>query len=270
MKKGGKSMAQWTKELFEKYQELFLDVLEERLAQAPGEVDALLKYFKEQGFRPQRILDFNCGIGRHSVELGKRGIKVLGTDISPLYIEVAKKRAKEAKVDDKVRFQVADMREIALVLKKEKPFDGIVCLWTSFGFYDDKTNDDILRQCLKLVRAGGFFVIEIMNRDWLVRNLSERGFTKVKDRIILEERHFNPNNSRTYNTWTYLTKKGKNTFVLDKEIALDYRIWSLHELIEMFTRTGWQFKAAYPGFGQPQRDDSLIESRHLLLIVEKQ
>lgn len=269
MKKRGKSAIHWTKELFEKHPELFLDAFEERLAQAAGEVDALLKYLKEQGFKPQRILDLNCGVGRHSIELGKREIEVLGTDISSRYIEVAKMRAKEARVDNKVRFQVADMRAIASMLKNEKPFDGIVCLWTSFGFYDDETNDDILRQCLKLVRDGGFFVIDIINRDWLVQNLQERGFTEIKDRIVLEERCFNPNDSRMYNTWTYLKKKGKDTFILENEINLDHRLWSLHELIEMFTRTGWQFKIAHPGFGQPQKEDSLIRNKHLLLIARK-
>jgi hypothetical protein len=52
---------------------------------------------------------------------------------------------------DKVRFKVADMRSIGAILAREK-FDGVINLFTSFGFYDDKTNADILRQCANLVR----------------------------------------------------------------------------------------------------------------------
>ena len=113
-----------------------------------------MKCLKEQGFKVKNILDLNCGIGRHSIELGKRGIKVLGTDISPLYIEIAKKKAKEEKVTDELRFKIVDMRKIASVLSVEKPFDGIVNLFSSFGFYDEKTNDDILQQCCRLVKSG--------------------------------------------------------------------------------------------------------------------
>jgi SAM-dependent methyltransferase len=270
MGKERKSMSDWTKELFESSPELFLGAFEERLEQSTREVNYLLKRLKEQGFKPKNILDLNCGIGRHSAELGKRGIIVLGTDLSPHYIETAKKRVKTENIDNKVRFQVADMRKIASVLENEKPFDGIVNLWTSFGYYDNETNDDILRQCLQLVRAGGFFALDIINRDWLVRNFQDRSFERIKERIVLEERHLDLNSSRMYNTWTYLREKGENVFVLEKRINLDHRVWSLNELIETFSRTGWQFKAACPGLSQPEGNIPLMDARYLLLIAKKQ
>lgn len=261
-------MSDWTKELFEEHPELYLSALEERIAQASEEVNVLLKYLKEQGFEPKNILDLNCGIGRHSIELGKRGIKALGTDISPLYIKVAKKRAKEEKVDDRVRFRVADMREIASVLSGKKPFDGIVNLFTSFGFYDEKTNDDILRQCLGLVRGGGFFALEILNKEWLIENFQEKSFLRLKDIIILEERSFNQHTSRIEDRWTFLMRRDDNNFVLKKEITLNHRLWNLRELKEMFERTGWQFQTAYPGFGAP-KDVPLIKAKRLLFIAKK-
>jgi len=155
-------MSHWTEELFEEHPELFLKVLEERVAEARCEVDLLLRYLDEQGFKLQNVLDLNCGIGRHSVELGKRGIIVLGTDLSPRYIEIAKESAKTGGVEDRVRFKIADMRRIGSAVSGERPFDGIINLFTSFGFYDDKTNANILRQCGNLVRPEGFFVLEII------------------------------------------------------------------------------------------------------------
>lgn len=262
-------MSDWTKELFEKHGELFLSVLEERIAQASEEVDVLLKYLKEQGFDPKNILDLNCGIGRHSIELGKRGIRVLGTDISPLYIKIAKKRAKEEKVKNRVLFKIADMREIASVLSKEKPFDGIIVLFTSFGYYDDETNDDILRQCLRLVRSEGFFVLEILNKEWLIENFQERSFSQHKNIIILDERQFDPETSRIRNIWRYLVQRDEKNFVLEKQIIADHRLWNLHELKEMFERTGWQFQAAYPGFYQHPKGIPLVKAKRLLVIAKK-
>jgi len=266
-------MSDWTKELSEEHPELYLSALEGRIAQAGEEVDTLLDILEEQGFKPKVILDLNCGIGRHSIELGKRGISVLGTDLSSYYIEIAKKRAEKLEASDKAIFRVADMREIASIISDKELFDGVVNLFTSFGFYDDKTNDDILRQCYQLVRPGGFFVLEIMNRDWIIRNLQKRGFSRRKDMIVLDERYFDQNTSRMHTTWTYLVQQGEQKFVLSKQITIDHRVWSPHELIEMFKRTGWQFKAAYPSFGQSQNDVRLdvllLEGKHLLLVGKK-
>jgi len=261
-------MSDWTKELSEKHPELFLRVLEERIAQASEEVDVLLQALKKQGFRPKRILDLNCGIGRHSIELVMREISVLGTDLSSHYIEIAKRRAKKLKASDRIIFRVADMREIASVLSGEV-FDGVINLFTSFGFYDDETNDDILRQCYQLVRPGGFFVLDITNRDWVIRDFQERSFSQHKDMIVLDERRFDQNTSRIHSTWTYLIQQDNSNFIISKKIAINHRVWSPHELIEMFKRTGWQFKAAYPGFGQSQSDVLPLGEKRLLFIGKK-
>ena len=268
-------MTHWTEELFEEHPELYVGALEERLAQAPKETDALLRYLKEQGFQPERVLDLNCGIGRHSMALAQRGIRVLGTDISSHYIQIAKSKAQEEKLADRAKFKVADMRQIASSLPDEPSFDGIVCLWTSFGFYDDKTNENILRDCLKLVKPGGFFALDIANKDWFLQNYEEKGFSRNNDWIVLEERRFDIEKSRNHNTWLFLKQTGELTFELEKIIELDHRIWSLPELITLFDTTGWQFQKAYPGFatGFTQRKVSSVaaegklEESPMLLVI---
>lgn len=79
-----------------------------------------------------------------------------------------------------------------------------------------------------------------------------------------------------YNVWTYLKRKNKNTFVLEKTVRIDHRVWSLHELVELFESTGWKFKAAYPGFyhrvAQPKKEGApqeanLLKTRYLLVIA---
>ena len=271
-------MAHWTEELFKEYPELYVGALEERLNQTPGETDALLRYLKEQGFRPERVLDLNCGIGRHSIALAHRNIRVLGTDISSQYIKIARSKAREEKVADRAKFRVADMRRIASRLHGEPPLDGIVCLWTSFGFYDDETNENILRDCLKLVRPGGFFALDIVNKDWLLQNYTEKGFSRSNDWIVLEERKFDTGKSRNHNTWMFLEQTGELAFRLEKIIEPDHRVWSLPELITLFNSTGWQFKAAYPGFatGFTRRkikpaptEDEVLKSPMLLTISRR-
>ena len=240
-------MKHWTEELFVDNPELFIILFDERPERVIAEVETLIKSLAAAGCQPERVLDMNCGIGRHDVEMAKKGIEVLGTDISPRFIEVAAEKAEKAGFSNRVRFKEADMRQIAAALKGEKTVDGIINLWTAFGFYDDETNDDILRQCRELVKPGGFFAMDIINRDWLVRNMQPRSFAHIGDVLILEERTLNMNDSRMYNTWTYLKKTAENNYTLLKEVKLDHRVWSLHELITMFARTGWKYKAAFSG-----------------------
>jgi len=261
-------MSHWTEDLFVNHPELFVKALEERVSIAGDEVDLLLKYLGTEGFKPRRILDLNCGIGRHSIELGQKGINVLGTDLSPYYIQIAQKSAKNHHVSDKVRFKVADMRRISAVLAKEK-FDGVINLFTSFGFYDDKTNADILRQCYSLVRSNGFFALEIMNRDWIVRNFQPHGFSRYENLILLEDRTFDAKTSRIGTTWTYLVHKDDKNFVLEKQVTIDTRLWSLHELIDIFEKTGWKSKAVYPGLRPQQGEVPLTEVQRLFFIATK-
>jgi SAM-dependent methyltransferase len=273
------SMKHWTEELFEDNPELYLDTLKEVNGQARIETKDILGLLEIQGYRPKRVLDLNCGIGRHAVELGKRGIEVLGTDLSPTYIEIAEKKAHGLKLDDKVHFKVADMRRIRSELSREKPFDGILCLWTSFGFYDDETNDDILRQCLKLVKPGGFFALDIVNRDWLLCHFVERSFERIKDRLVLYERQFDSQTSRHKEKRTFVRQVDESTFTVEGAIQLDMRVWSLHELIQLFERTGWKFECAYPGFAPTtgirkvrftQPPDDFVEAGRFLIISSKQ
>ncbi len=255
----------WTKKLFEENPELFLSSLKERVESAEPEVNRLIKYLKKSGPDPKKVLDLNCGIGRHTIEMAKKEIEMTGTDISSKYIEMAKKRAKKEGVDKETEFLVADMREIDKIFPKDS-FDGIINLWTSFGFYDQKTNEDILRRCRKIVKKNGFFIIEITNRDWIIRNFEEKGFSKPNDEImVLEERFFELETSRAYNKWTYFTEEGKNNFVIKKEVELDHRIWSLHELIEMFERNGWKFIESYPELSSPE-NTPLLKSKQITAI----
>jgi SAM-dependent methyltransferase len=271
-------MRHWTEQLFEDNPQLFLNILSQLNPQARAEIKDILRLLAELGYQPKRVLDLNCGIGRHSLELGKRGIEVLGTDLSPVYIKLAAERAHKQKLDDNVRFKVVDMRRIKSTLAAEKAFDGILCLWTSFGFYDDETNDDILRQCLKLVKPGGFFTLDIVNRDWLLRNFSEHRFERIGDRLVLYDSEFDTETSRHRDKWTFMKQTGEDTFTREASFQLDLRVWSLHELIQLFERTGWKFESAYPGFPEARglrkvrftlTQDDLIEAGRFLIISSR-
>jgi 2-polyprenyl-3-methyl-5-hydroxy-6-metoxy-1,4-benzoquinol methylase len=241
-------MTHWTEKYFVDNPELFLMYFEMVMERVPDEIDYLLNRLADNGFKPKKILDMNCGIGRHSVELGRRGIEVLGTDISPLYVKIAGERSREAKVSDKVSFKVEDMREITRGLAEQAPFDGVINLGTSMGFYDDATEEEIIHQCYSLTKPGGFFALEIINRDCLLLHYSETTHRVIGDYRVLEEHKYDVRKSRNVNTWTYLKKMNDDNYHEVKSINLDHRLWSPHELITLFEKAGFTHKGVYNGF----------------------
>jgi len=66
-----------------------------------------------------RVLDVGCGPGRHAHALGRRGIEVVGVDISRRFVELARSGAPPG-----VRFERADARELAF----DAEFDAALSL----------------------------------------------------------------------------------------------------------------------------------------------
>jgi len=263
-------MKDWTEELFKENPELLLQSLEERRAQASLEVDFLLKRLNEAGFDPHTILDLCCGAGRHSIELAKRGVSVWGVDISEKYVEIARQEARQEGVEDSLKFLTGDMREVTTLFHREK-FDGVINMFTAFGFYDRETNRDVLRQCGKLVKEEGFFLLDIVNRDWLIRNFQERDFQETPYGLILQKRRLNPRDSRMYNEWTFLEEEDDDHLRVVKRVNVDHRVWSLHELIDLFQETGWHFLNSRQGFLDTEENGAKNpwEGQNLLVLAQK-
>ncbi|KAJ1470394.1 S-adenosyl-L-methionine-dependent methyltransferase [Baffinella frigidus] len=78
-------------------------------AKADGLVKGMaLEDAEAEGLVKGVVLDAGCGFGDNGIYLAKKGYTVVGFDFSEEAIEVAKKRAKEAGVEDRALFLVAD------------------------------------------------------------------------------------------------------------------------------------------------------------------
>ncbi len=118
------------------------------------EVDFVARLMPPARF-PQ-LLDLCCGSGRHSGLLAHEGYTTLGLDANPQAIA----RAREAYPH--ASFLVGDMRALHTL---QQTFDAVVNLWHSFGYFDDATNQHVLRQVHHALRPGGRAVFDIYNRE---------------------------------------------------------------------------------------------------------
>ncbi|MGQ0640461.1 MAG: class I SAM-dependent methyltransferase [Gemmatimonadaceae bacterium] len=132
---------------------IFLDVIS--LAQNEAEVAFIARQLPLASH--PAILDLCCGPGRHAIPLAKLGYSVLGLDSNAAQIARA-----AAQAPPSAEFQTYDIRDLASLTGE---FDGVINMWASFGYFDEATNFEILRQLATHLRPGGRAIIDVYNRE---------------------------------------------------------------------------------------------------------
>ncbi len=244
---------EWWQKFFDKN---FLTFgLEDREKRAKKEVDFILKVLKIP--KDALILDLACGIGRHSIELAKRCYNVTGIDFTKEYIKYCKERTRKLSLDN-LKFIQMDMRK----LNFKNKFDFIINIYTSFGYFTDKENLDVLRRMVKALKKNGKLLIDVNNRDFLIKHFGKKGLKKLKYGYILEEREFDFSKSRINTKWTYLSKNKKKIGIN----MTSSRAYSYHELEAMFEISGLKVIKNFGGF---KREKVSFDSNRLILVGQK-
>jgi SAM-dependent methyltransferase len=204
-----------------------------------------------------RLLDLACGTGRHAVELAKRGYDVVGLDSSEAMLELARQGAQ--RTESGVAFNLGDMRELGY----EEQFDGVYCWDTSFGYFDDERNAQVVTGVWKALRMGGQFLLDVVNRDYIVRQAPSVAWFEGDRCICMDEMHMDNITSRMRVKRTMILEEGRT-----REIEYSIRVFSLHELGRMLHEHGFRVaevsgRIATPGvfFG--------AESPRVLILAEK-
>ena len=110
------------------------------------------------------MLDVPCGQGRLTIPLAEMGLTMTGVDQSALYLRRARRAARARGVD--VRFARGDMR----ALDVEQQFDAVFNWFGSFGYFSDDDNARVLRCILAALKQRGRFLLEGLNKSWLLAN----------------------------------------------------------------------------------------------------
>lgn len=110
------------------------------------------------------LLDVGCGMGRHAVALDEMGYRVSGVDLSEALLD----QARNHDVHERIQWLQGDMRKLPY---GEGAFDATFNLFTSFGYFNDEDNRQVLRELRRVLRTGGTFVIDYLDADEVARTL---------------------------------------------------------------------------------------------------
>ena len=101
-------------------------------------------------FSPTSVLDAGCGTGRVAIELGRRGIDVVGVDVDPSMLATARTRAPF------LRFEEGDLADPALDLGRT--FDLVVMAGNVPLFTRPGTEAALVAGCARHVARGALLV----------------------------------------------------------------------------------------------------------------
>lgn len=130
--------------------------------EAVREVHKLIEWLKLPA--SASVLDLCCGMGRHSLALAQLGYRVTGVDLS----EVLLRAAIQHDTDHKVTFLRSDMRQLPI----DGPFDAVVNLFTSFGYFaNDSDNEQVFHEISRVLSPSGRFIIDFLNPAYVEQHL---------------------------------------------------------------------------------------------------
>lgn len=189
-----------------------------------------------------KILDCPCGYGRHSLELARRGYHMTGVDLCTEFLEEARANAQKLTDDQVCTLVHGDMRSLPGELQN---FDACINMFLSFGFFDDKTNTDVLEGYYNALRPGGILLIHSdVNPDRLESGkYVDRATRQLKsgDTLFISEA-IDPATNTLNGSWTIQTTP-------DKKISGSYsvRIYTHKEMNAMVKAAGFmELETIYP------------------------
>lgn len=210
--------------------------------------------------RGARVLDLCCGAGRHTVELSAKGYDMVGVDLSMFLLKRALDTATKKKLS--IKFVHGDMRKLTF----RSIFDAVFNVQTSFGYFDDLTNFKVLQSIYASLKPGGIFLIETVNRDFIMDDMPLRLFWMGDGCKVLEESNVESLSG---------VLKVKRSIVLDDnskppyEQTMSIRLYSTTEMRQLLSRAGFNVLELVGDFSLPDPRHFGAYSPHNIFIAEK-
>ena len=107
------------------------------------------------------VLELNCGTGEDALWFGKKGHKVLATDISENMLKIAQKKINDTGLDSLIRIMKLDLSKIDYNKFNEK-FDMIFSNFGGMNCISFKDMEKLHSEIKKLLNPNGLLIMVIM------------------------------------------------------------------------------------------------------------
>lgn len=217
------------------------------------QVEFLLPFLPKPDEGP--LLDAGCGIGRHSIALALKGYRVIGADIVPQFITKAREEAQKNSVSCEFRLQ--DLR----FLDDLEVFSAALFFWSSFGYFEDQENRDILFRIHRALKPGGIIFLDQENRDYILKHFQWETWKDKKNCVILERNRFDPTSDLLITRKVYLSGGDR------KEAERRLKLYPFTTISRFLADSGFKVEKTFGGYdGEPFN----LESPRMMILARKE
>ncbi len=201
-------------------------------------IERLLKKYKTK-----TVLDLTCGTGSQVFYLIKRAYKCTGADFSPTLLKIARKKAKNNRIN--VKFIDGDMRTL-----KVGTFDAIITISNAVGHLTKAGFSKAMRNINNNLKKGGIYVFDILNleamTDAVVPGLAYSIHKKINNSQVytVQCSTIDRKNGRLTSYDTYIVQKDADKpKIFNNKFSL--QLYTANELKEMLSKNGFETLAQY-------------------------
>lgn len=223
-----------------------------RLAGTREEIDGILSLTGI--LPPATVLDLACGLGRHSLELARRGYRVTGVDECTAYLEQAEQGSEEEGLH--VEWVEADMH----LYTPSDPADLILCLYSSIGYRSEADDRQLMATAYSALRPDGALVIELMSQETFVEGIVTKDSFREGDTFI-DRRIFWDGAGLVRMDWEVRPPDERV-----RRYPTEFRLYNREELVTMLRETGF---GDIDSFGSLHGSHFSGDSEMLVLLARK-
>lgn len=189
------------------------------------------------------VLDLCCGNGRHIHHLLEVTPHVVGLDYSADMLDDAAEL-----LGRRARLVRADM----CCQPFTEAFDVVMNYFTSFGYFPTlEANVNVLRGVARILRPGGRFFIDYINRSWTVQHLQEDSRRETQGFEIHEHRWIDKTTHRINKT-TVVSRNGQELSDAGESVQL----FSVEEFRSILSNAGLRVDRMFGNYDGTPHDDA--------------
>ena len=220
----------------------------------------ICELFEKFGKKPTLLLDLACGTGNISNEFAKRGVSVIGVDISPEMLSVAQEKSHEQNLD------VLYLCQAAQDLDLYGTVDGAVCLLDSLNHITDydKFCETFVKVSLFLEKDA-LFIFDMNTVHKHEKVLSDNAFVFEYDGLYCVWQNFYSPENRTTEIVLDFFENDNGKYIRNTESFYE-RAYTREQINYALEKSGLKIEAV---FGDMRHEPPKYDESREIFVVRK-
>lgn len=216
----------------------------------PRRSEYLLNLFKKFDKKPSLLLDVACGTGGFSIELAKKGIEVIGTDMSEDMLSIAREKTAEEGLDILYLCQSAEELDLYGTV------DGAICCMDSINHITDiGTLETALQKISLFLEPERLFIFDVNTTYKQEKILTNNTFVlDEEDVYCVWQNEFDPEHRITNISLDFFTKED-DIYVRSGE-EFSEKAYTNEELGVLLKKAGFKVEAVFGDMSETPPTDT--------------